>query len=113
MIRNSTGAVYPYTVPGYVSITGNSFDPVYYYWFYDWSISTGCESPRTMVTANVATAPTITPSTTLALVCSGGSTTLNVSSSNPDYTYTWMPGSLTGSSVGVNPTVDQVPLYKK
>ncbi len=108
MIRNSTGAVYPYTVPGYVSITGNSFDPVYYYWFYDWSISTGCESPRTMVTANVATAPTITPSTTLALVCSGGSTTLNVSSSNPDYTYTWMPGSLTGSSVGVNPTVDQV-----
>jgi len=53
MIRNSTGAVYPYTIPGVVSITGNSFDPVYYYFFYDWSISSGCESPRQMVTGTV------------------------------------------------------------
>jgi hypothetical protein len=35
MTRNSTGAVYPYTVPGVMSITGNTFDPVYYYFFYN------------------------------------------------------------------------------
>ncbi len=53
MNRNTSGAVYPYTVPGVLSITGNTFDQVYYYYFYDWSISSGCESPRTMVTGTV------------------------------------------------------------
>ncbi|MBK9477537.1 MAG: T9SS type A sorting domain-containing protein [Bacteroidetes bacterium] len=108
MTRNTTGASYPYSAPGYLNITGNTFDVNYWYYFYDWSIVTGCESSRTMVTANVTAAPTISPSTTLSLVCSGGSTTLNVSSSNPDYTYTWMPGSLTGTSVNVNPASTQI-----
>ncbi|MBK9639030.1 MAG: hypothetical protein IPO63_15030, partial [Bacteroidetes bacterium] len=58
MNRNTTGAVYPYTVPGVLSITGNTFNPVYFYYFYDWSISSGCEGPRTMVTG------TVIPSTT-------------------------------------------------
>lgn len=58
MNRNTTGAVYPYSIPGVMSLTGNTFDPVYYYYFYDWSISTGCESPRQMVTG------TVIPSTT-------------------------------------------------
>lgn len=53
MNRNTTGAVYPYTAAGALSITGNTFDPVYYYFFYDWSISSGCESPRQMVTGTV------------------------------------------------------------
>jgi len=35
MTRNSTGAVYPYTVPGLMSITGNTFNPLYYYFFYN------------------------------------------------------------------------------
>jgi hypothetical protein len=35
MTRNSTGAVYPYIVPGVMSITGNTFNPVYYYFFYN------------------------------------------------------------------------------
>ena len=63
--RQSTGATYPYTLPGVISITGNTFDPNYIYYFYDWSIVTGCESTRQLVTATVnpiPTAPT-TPST--------------------------------------------------
>jgi hypothetical protein len=35
MTRNSTGGVYPYVVPNVMSITGNTFDPVYYYFFYN------------------------------------------------------------------------------
>ncbi|MBP7850584.1 MAG: hypothetical protein KA053_09965, partial [Lentimicrobiaceae bacterium] len=35
MLRNSTGGVYPYTVPGVMSITGNTFNVVYYYFFYN------------------------------------------------------------------------------
>lgn len=35
MLRNSTGAVHPYTVPGIMTITGNTFDAVYWYFFYN------------------------------------------------------------------------------
>jgi hypothetical protein len=35
MTRNSTGGVYPYLVPGVMSITGNTFSAVYYYFFYN------------------------------------------------------------------------------
>lgn len=48
--RNTTGAVYPYTSSA-ITITGNSFSPVYYYFFYDWQFSTGCESALVPVTA--------------------------------------------------------------
>jgi hypothetical protein len=53
MQRNTTGAVYPYTIPGVISLTGNSFDPVYYYFLYNIGVSSGCEGPRTLVTATV------------------------------------------------------------
>lgn len=49
--RNSTGGAYPYSVPGVVDITGNSFGATYYYYFYDWEISTGgCPKPTGSVT---------------------------------------------------------------
>lgn len=41
LYRNSAGANYPYAVPGIMQITGNSFSPSYYYYFYDWEISSG------------------------------------------------------------------------
>ncbi len=51
LFRNSAGAVYPYSVNGVVSITGNSFDPNYYYYFFDWKVSTGgCPRPDGYVT---------------------------------------------------------------
>ncbi|MFU8844763.1 MAG: GEVED domain-containing protein [Bacteroidales bacterium] len=55
MTRNSTGAVYPYTLPGEVSITGNTFAVEYYYFYYNWEVGagSGCESERTEVTAFV------------------------------------------------------------
>ncbi|MBE0640651.1 MAG: right-handed parallel beta-helix repeat-containing protein, partial [Bacteroidales bacterium] len=41
MIRNDAGAVYPYTVPGLMSITASTFVgyPAYWYWFYNIQIS--------------------------------------------------------------------------
>lgn len=57
LYRNTAGASYPYTLPGVVSITGNSFSgyPQYYYYCYDWQIGSGngCSSARVPVTANV------------------------------------------------------------
>jgi hypothetical protein len=51
--RNTTGASYPYDLPGVISITGNTFNTAYWYFFYRWEVTTGCEGPRTMVTATV------------------------------------------------------------
>lgn len=66
MQRNTTGASYPYTAPGILSFTGNSFDPVYWYFFYNIKVSAGCVSPRTAVTA------TINPIPALAAIAGGG-----------------------------------------
>ena len=39
LYRNSDGAQYPYTVPGILSITGNSVpDPVRFYFLYNWKL---------------------------------------------------------------------------
>jgi hypothetical protein len=55
--RNTTGANFPYTLPGLISITGHNFSgyPQYYYFFYNWKVGSGsgCESDRIPVTAYV------------------------------------------------------------
>jgi hypothetical protein len=38
MWRNTTGASFPYTIDDVISITGNTFDPSYYYYFYNWKV---------------------------------------------------------------------------
>ncbi|MBL0339628.1 MAG: M4 family metallopeptidase [Bacteroidetes bacterium] len=55
LFRNNSGAVFPYSVAGLVSITGtNSGAPGYYYYFYDWEIQAPpCTSNRIPVTVNV------------------------------------------------------------
>ncbi|MFY1047898.1 T9SS type A sorting domain-containing protein [Chryseobacterium sp. GP-SGM7] len=55
MYRDASNISYPYTVPGTMSITGAYLGPtnIYYYFFYNWKITSGCESARTMVTATV------------------------------------------------------------
>ncbi|MBL7771579.1 MAG: hypothetical protein JNM95_01810, partial [Chitinophagaceae bacterium] len=105
--RESTGASYPYTIPGVISITGNTFNDVnYYYYFYAWTVTSGCESSRTPVVATVTTAPSILP-TGPAQICEGQSATLDVTSPNdPNYEYTWTPGNLTGANQTVTPTVN-------
>jgi photosystem II stability/assembly factor-like uncharacterized protein len=65
LYRNSVGAVYPYTSSS-ISITGNSFNPSYYYWAYNWTVSNlsanYCSSPRIPVNAVVHPLPIVTAS---------------------------------------------------
>lgn len=53
----SSGFSYPYTLTGICSITAASFganpSSSYYYYLYNWKVSSICESPRSMVTATL------------------------------------------------------------
>lgn len=65
--RNTSGASHPYTIPGLVSITGNTFDPAYYYNAYNWevfagqtgSVGNGCTSNKVPLVVNVTNIPAI------------------------------------------------------
>ncbi|MEO8147352.1 MAG: T9SS type A sorting domain-containing protein [Bacteroidia bacterium] len=65
---------------------------------------TGCFSARVPVTATVTTPPAISV-TGNAATCAGDSVTINVTSPNdPNYIYTWEPGTLIGASQVVAPS---------
>ncbi len=106
LLRNSSGATATYGPVNGVTITGNSNATTgYYYNFYNWSLSSGCESARTAVVATVTTPPAITSATaTPSTICAGQSTVLSASStSNPSYTFVWNPGNLPNNT-SVTPT---------
>ncbi|MBU6119607.1 T9SS type A sorting domain-containing protein [Hymenobacter siberiensis] len=74
LYRNTAGGVYPYTSPsGTVSITGNTFSSgaAYYYYFYDWSVSSECvgAAARTAVQVNVTQPATASFPNTTASTC--------------------------------------------
>jgi hypothetical protein len=90
---------YPMVVPGLLSINTSTLTAAptntvrndLYYYFYNWVISNGCESPR------VAVAATVTPPPVFAItgnntICNDGVYQLNVTSSLTNYdSYTWSP----------------------
>jgi hypothetical protein len=109
---NITNFPYPFLLPGILNIQGSSFGTspgstlIYQYFFYNWVVTTGCESARTAVAATVTTPPAITVSSNVT-ICDGQSTTLTVGSTNdPDYSYVWTPSGFNGSSYSVNPTAN-------
>jgi len=62
---NAGGTDYPYVIPGIVSITGSTVNPDFYYFYYDWEVTSLCRSDSTpvSVTVNPITPPTVaTPS---------------------------------------------------
>ncbi len=66
--------------------------------------TTACASPRLPVIATVLTPPAITATATPDALCTGQSSTLEVTSPNdPNYDYTWTPGDLIGASHIVTP----------
>ncbi len=54
--RTTTGSVYPYTINGLVSITGNNLvgGTARTYYFFDWIVRNACIGPKTNVTATAA-----------------------------------------------------------
>lgn len=107
LIRDYTansGITFPYTLPGVASITGGT-TATYYYYFYNWRVKDGCVSARVPVTATVVPAPAVSFTPSAPTICLGETANIVASSSNSGYTYTWEPGSITGSSVNLSPTV--------
>ncbi|MEI6764416.1 MAG: M4 family metallopeptidase [Bacteroidota bacterium] len=80
LYRQQTGGAYPYTMPGYISITGNDVGAAYYYYFYSWFIQKpSCVSARTPVVATINNGSEAGTSAALdTTMCAGNSTTLNV-----------------------------------
>ncbi len=68
----------------------------------------GCESSRSPAIATVNPAPAITLNASPPALCEGQSSVLTVSSSNPNYSYTWSPA--TGLSGTTGTTVTASPL---
>jgi hypothetical protein len=62
-----------------------------------------CSGPRSSVVATVNTPPAITVSAASGTICAGAGTTVNTTSANTGYTYTWNPGTLSGASQAVSP----------
>ncbi len=99
-----SGTAYPLSYGGgSLVMTQGSLGVTTYYSFFDWLLTTGCESSRTEVIATVTAPPAINPTATPATVCAAYLSTLDVTSSNPNYTYHWMPGNLNGATQSVYP----------
>ncbi len=94
---------FPWTIPGVVSMDFY-LTPSYQYYFYNLQVTGDCEGTRTPVTATLTSAPALSVSATPSAVCTGESSTLQVSSSNANYAYTWTPVGSTAASVSVSPT---------
>lgn len=96
LIRDGSGNTFPYTsASGAISVTAgwNGSASSSYYWFYNLNVSSGCESPRTAVTATVNTAPALTASTGTT-VCANVIQTLNITSNVSNFnSYIWSPTS--------------------
>lgn len=103
LFRNNAGTVYPFTLPGVVSITGSSAGtPGYYYFFYDWEVrQPGCSTARVPVTATINPSPAVTVSNDQS-ICSGSPVTL--SATGLVGSIVWTPGGATTSSITVSPT---------
>ncbi len=106
LYRNNSGVTYPYTIPNYLSIKNSSAGTAFYYFFYDWEISTPnvvCVSNRVSATLTINNIPNVGVSGNTS-VCNGSSTTLTATGA---ITYSWSPSTglnaTTGSSVSANP----------
>lgn len=105
MIREFSGATFPYDLAGVGQITGGFLTSpnTTYYWFYNWSITSGCVGPRVEVIATVTEADEIIVDSSDDVICLGQSSELTVSSVNENYEYVWEPGGLTGAVQLVSP----------
>ncbi|MBK9465545.1 MAG: T9SS type A sorting domain-containing protein [Chitinophagaceae bacterium] len=76
-----------------------------YYYFYNWDISTGCESARTAVLATITTPPTASISYAASPYCSDAGTATVTQTGTVGGTYTASPAGLT-----INPATGAVTL---
>ncbi|NUY81878.1 hypothetical protein HUK80_13320, partial [Flavobacterium sp. MAH-1] len=112
IVRDGSPNAYPFNTPS-CSVTGGYFlgSSASYYFFYNLSITTRCESARTLVKATVNTPPALTLSGTSTTICAGTpsapvAVTSNVASFD---SYVWSPaGGVSGNATSgfvFNPSV--------
>ena len=91
LFRNNAGVTgYPFTIPGVLSVTGNSASEFFYYYFYDLQIKAlGCPSARVPVIAETNTGPVvqITPAGPTT-ICQGEVVVLQTPAAD-GYRYQW------------------------
>ena len=101
LFRNSTGANYPYILPGWLSITGVNAPTSYYYFFYDWEVKEPCTSENTRVTATIYQEPTAAVTGVTNTTCIGacdGVATATASGGSPPYSWFWSPSNQVDST---------------
>lgn len=101
LYRNATGANFPYTLPGILSITGNDIpDEDHYYYFYDWKVQkNACTSIRVPVEVPVLQ----TPTAMFTYLMSGNLVTFTNGSIGGATSYEWIFGDGSTSSQ-IDPT---------
>jgi Pregnancy-associated plasma protein-A/Secretion system C-terminal sorting domain/Ig-like domain CHU_C associated/SprB repeat len=86
LYRNSVGVVFPYSIPGVISIfrnlTGNAGN---YRFFYDWKISAGCATALVPVPV-IITPPSLSIAST-PILCNGANATITVSTAGAGYNF--------------------------
>jgi hypothetical protein len=112
LVRESSGVTFPYTaVSNAVSITagangtGTAQTTSAYYWFYDWVVSTGCESARTAVLASIIPPPSATISYSGSPYCTNAGTATVTQTGTAGGTYSASPAGLT-----INPATGDITL---
>jgi PKD repeat protein len=94
LYRNNAGAVFPYQIPGLISITGSSAGGAFYYYFYDWEVvKDPCVSPRTPVTLIM---DQVTAAASISNI--GMTATVVANASNNATQYSWNFGDNTSST---------------
>ncbi len=79
LFRNNSNPSYPYSISNLVEITGSTAGPDYYYYLYDWEVSSGCTSPQIPV---VATRTGQAPTSAFTRTISGNTVTFANTSTN-------------------------------
>jgi hypothetical protein len=106
LLRNTSGAKYPYEVPYVVSINGNTINSNYYLYFYDWHFRLGgCAGPRQPVNAFIRTTP---PNANFSIQSNGALVIFTNNTTNADSVWwnfgdgiiniTWQPNHLYSKS---------------
>ena len=94
LIREVNLGGFPYAIGSVGSITGGAGgNALNYYYFYNWSISAGCETPRTRVPATINPPAALEVTARKVSACNNVAEALSVSSATVgNYTtYTWSP----------------------
>ncbi len=103
MFRTSvSNNLYPFTIPGVMSMTNSAAGNSFYYFGYNWTVvSPGCTSPLAPAVFTVSPSGAVNIAASPSVICSGNSTTLTASGAT---TYSWSNNATTAAII-VTPSV--------